>query len=62
MIWHRNGPEGMISEPFRVGRFTVDEGALCTLYGLWHNDDHLGYFESFKDAQEAAEKHAKGVK
>ncbi len=49
---------GMISEPYRVGKFAADEGALCLLYGLWHNDDRLGYFNSFEECQEAAEKHA----
>lgn len=55
MIWNRSGEFGMISPPFRIGKFFLDG---CTMYGLWFNDDHLGYFECFEDAQVAAEKHA----
>lgn len=54
MIWQRSSEVGMISLPYRVGKFFLD-GA--TLYGLWHNDERLGYFNSFEDCQEAAEKH-----
>ena len=54
MIWQRSGEVGMISPPYQVGKFFI-EG--CTLYGLWFNDDHLGYFNDFEEAQEAAEKH-----
>lgn len=50
----------MQSGEYRVGKFAADEGALCTLYGLWHKDDRLGYFSDFDSAQVAAEEHAKG--
>lgn len=46
----------MISPPFRVGKFFLDG---CTLYGLWFNDEHLGYFNSFEECQEEAERHRK---
>lgn len=49
----------MVAPPYRVGKFFIDG---CTMYGLWFNDDHLGYFECFEDAQEAAEKHAAEAK
>ena len=49
----------MQSGEYRVGKFAADEGALCTLYGLWHKDDRLGYFSDFYSAQVAAEEHAK---
>jgi len=55
LIWQRHGEVGMVSEPFRVGKFFLDG---CTLYGLWHEKELLGYFNSFEEFQEAAEKHA----
>ena len=54
MIWNRSGECGMISPPYRCGKFFIDG---CSMYGLWHEDEHLGYFECFEDAQQAAEKH-----
>ena len=48
----------MICEPYRVGKFFFDG---CILYGLWFNDEHLGYFNDFEECQEAAEKHAANV-
>ena len=57
LIWSRHGEVGMISLPYRVGKFFFDG---CTLYGLWFNDEHLGYFDSFEEAQEEAEKHQAG--
>lgn len=59
MNWTRSGELGMVAPPYRVGKFFIDG---CTMYGLWFNDDHLGYFECFEDAQEAAEKHAAEAK
>jgi predicted DNA-binding WGR domain protein len=59
MNWNRVGTNGMQSGEYRVGKFAADEGALCTLYGLWHKDDRLGYFSDFDSAQVAAEEHAK---
>ena len=56
MIWQRHGEVGMISPHFRVGKFFLDG---CTLYGLWFNDEHLGYFNSFEECEEEAEKHQK---
>lgn len=58
MRWERKGLMGMVSEPYRVGKFVVDEGALCTLYGLWFNDELLGYFNDFDECKERAEEHA----
>lgn len=57
MRWQREGRYGMISEPYRVGKFTVDEGSLCTLYGLWHEKELLGYFNDFNECKEKAEIH-----
>lgn len=54
MIWQRSGEVGMVSEPYRVGKFYLDG---CTLYGLWCGDEQLGYFNSFEECQEAAEGH-----
>lgn len=59
MKWTRSGELGMVSEPYRVGKYFLDG---CTLYGLFFNYDSLGYFECFEDAQLAAEKHNKEVK
>ncbi len=55
MKWARVGSHGMQSGDFKVGKFAVDEGALCTLYGLWKGDEKIGYFNSFEECQEAAE-------
>ena len=55
MIWKRHGEVGMISPPYRIGEFFLDGS---TLYGLWFNDEHLGYFNSFEECQEEAEKHS----
>lgn len=57
MIWHRSGEVGMVSEPYRVGKFFTDDGAGCTIYVLHCNDERLGHFNSFEECQEAAEKH-----
>ena len=57
MIWTRHGEMGMISEPYRVGKYYLDG---CTLYGLFFNDKRLGYFDCFEDAQTEAERHARG--
>lgn len=57
MRWQREGTHGMISEPYRVGKFTVDEGALATLYGLWYEKELIGYFNDFDECKQAAEKH-----
>jgi hypothetical protein len=55
MRWQPSGPYGLISEPYRIGRFTVDEGALCTLYGLFLNNETIGYYNDLDEAKEAAE-------
>lgn len=54
MNWQRSGEVGMLNEPFRVGKFFVDN---VFKYGLWHNYDLIGYFSTFEECQEAAEKH-----
>ena len=58
MNWQRKGDTGMISGNYRVGKFFLDG---CSLYGLWHGDDLIGYFNDFDEAKQAAESHAKGV-
>lgn len=57
MIWRRSGEVGMVSPPYFVGKFFADEGAGSTQYSLHFNDERIGYFNSFEEAQEAAEKH-----
>lgn len=59
MNWTRHGECGMVKAPYRVGKFFLDG---CTLYGLWCDDTHIGYFNSFEDAQVAAERHAEANK
>lgn len=54
-MWQRSGEVGMLSEPYRVGKYML-EGV--TRYGLFCGYESLGYFEKFEDAQEAAEAHA----
>ena len=58
MNWTRVGTHGMRSGEYRIGKFAADEGALCTLYGLWFGDERLGYFNSFDEAKDAALAHA----
>lgn len=55
MIWQRSGEVGRVSEPYRVGKYFL-YGVVR--YGLFCGHEPLGYFETFEDAQEAAEKHA----
>ena len=57
MIWQRSGQLGMVSEPYRVGKYFLDGQVR---YALFFHNDRLGWFESFEDCQEAAEKHAAG--
>lgn len=59
MKWIRHGDTGMVCGEYRVGKFAVDEGALATLYGLWHDKDLIGYFNSFEECKEAAKAHGK---
>ena len=54
MNWTRHGEFGMVSDPYRVGKYYLDG---CTLYGLWFNHELIGYFNDFEDCQIAAEKH-----
>lgn len=56
MKWNREGDMGMVCEPYRVGKFYLDG---CTLYGLWCGDRHIGYFNDFSEAKEAAALHAR---
>lgn len=53
-MWQRSGEVGMISEPYRVGKYYVNNAVR---YGLFFGYESLGYFEKFEDAQEAAERH-----
>ena len=48
---------GRQSGDYRIGKCTVDDGALCTLYRLWYKYDDLGIFADFESAKEAAENH-----
>ena len=54
MKWERVGKYGMISEPYRVGKYFLDG---CTLYGLYFHNERLGYFNSFEECREAADEH-----
>lgn len=54
MRWQPNSPY-LVSEPYRIERLTVDEGALCTLYCLFLNNETLGYYSDLEEAKEAAE-------
>lgn len=54
MNWTRHGEMGMVSEPYRVGKYFLDGS---TLYGLWFGDDLLGYFNDFEECQMRAESH-----
>jgi len=49
--WARSGAMGMIREPFRVGKFAVGDHLA---YRLWHNDDLIGEFASFEEAEAKA--------
>lgn len=55
MNWHRSGELGMVSELYRVGKYHIDGAAR---YGLFFNNERLGWFDTFEDCQVAAEKHA----
>ena len=44
-----------VGHDYRIGKFTVDDGALCTVYGLWRGSVHLGYFPDPAEAKDAAE-------
>lgn len=50
--WARVGAMGMIREPFRVGKFSVGDHLA---YRLWRNDELVGEFGSFEEAQAKAE-------
>lgn len=52
MSWQRVGSTGMIREPFRVGKFSVGDHLA---YRLWHNDELVGEFKTFEEAQAKAE-------
>lgn len=47
---------GMVSPPYRVGKF-IEPGGVKVKYGLWHERELIGYFPTFEECQEAAEKH-----
>lgn len=54
MRWQPSGPY-LVSESYRIERLTVDDGALCTLYCLFLNNETLGYYSDLDEAKEAAE-------
>lgn len=54
-IWQRSGELGMVSEPYRVGKFFRDGR---TVYGLFFNAQRLDWFDSLEDCQTFAEAHA----
>lgn len=58
----------MQADSYRVGKFdkglkylvtkeSVDDGALCTLYRLTYENEHLGWFADFDAAKAKAEAH-----
>lgn len=55
MNWQHSGELGMVSEPYRVGKYFGSEGAK---YGLFFNHERLGWFDTFEECQVAAEEHA----
>ena len=55
MKWERRGAYGVISEPYRVGKFSVS-GHLE--YRLWFHDELIGEAKTFEECQAAAEDHA----
>ncbi len=55
MKWLREGTNGMISEPFRVGKFATGDHLA---YRLWCGTELLGEFNSFEECQAAAQDHA----
>ncbi len=44
-----------VGHDYRIGKFTVDDGALCTIYGLWRGNERIGYFPDPQEAKDAAE-------
>ncbi len=54
MNWTRSGEMGMVSEPYRVGKFHLEGRSR---YGLFFNHDRLGWFDTFEECQVEAEKH-----
>lgn len=44
-----------VGHDYRIGKFTVDHGALETIYGLWRGHEQLGYFPDAAEAKDAAE-------
>lgn len=48
MIWQRSGEMGMISEPYRVGKFAVNDHLA---YRLWCGTELLGEFPSSRNAR-----------
>lgn len=54
MNWQRSGELGMVSEPYRVGKYHLDDR---TRYGLFFHNARIGYFDSFEECQQAAEQH-----
>ena len=54
MNFQRSGEMGMISEPYRVGKFAVNDHLA---YRLWCGTELLGEFASFEECQAAAEQH-----
>ena len=55
MDWQPKGLMGMISEPYRVGKFMVIDHAE---YRLWHKDTLIGSASSWEQIQALAEKYA----
>jgi len=58
MKWQREGTNGMISDPFKVGKFAVGDHLA---YRLWCGPELLGEFASFEECQAAAENHLQEV-
>ena len=56
MDWQAKGVYGMIKEPFRIAKHIVN-GRIK--YGLWKDYEHLGYFDSFDEAKDVANKEEK---
>jgi hypothetical protein len=65
--WGRQSGEYRIAKlengkAFLIEKDPVDDGALCTLYRLWYQHEHLGWFADFQSARAAAEGHLEALK
>ena len=58
MIWQREGGMGMISEPYRVGKYMVNSHLE---YRLWHNDELIAECKTYEECHQMAEEHAATV-